>query len=124
MEAAQPSSDDAGTIPLFRWYSMSAREQGVWSAAYVAAGPDAKRSAQSADQAVSALRSLAIDESQFIGPEHDAARYCLGLTFEEFSGWYPTALKITSRGRLGQKLSDEDLSQAFEAYRMSTADFF
>ena len=45
------------------------------------------------------LRSLGIDESQFIGPEHDAARYCPGLTFEEFSGWYPTALKITSRGR-------------------------
>jgi len=119
-----PLSSDPTTPPLLRWYSMNGREQAVWSAAYIACSLDPARAAQSADKAVLALRSLAIDESQFIGPEHDAARYCSDMTFERFSGWYPIALKIASRNQILREPSADELRQAFETYRMSTTDFF
>ena len=124
MDASKSLPTNVGASPLLRWESMSAREQAVWGATYVAARRNAKHAAQSADQAVWELRSLQIDESRFIGPEHDAARCCPSLTFDEFSVWYPTAWKIASRNRFGEELDEAEVRRAFETYQRCAADFF
>lgn len=124
MDASKSLPTNFGASPLLRWESMSAREQTVWGAADVTVERNPKHAARSADQAVWELRSLKIDEHQFIGPEYDAARCCPELTFDEFSVWYPTAWKIASRNRLGEELDEPEVRRAFETYQRSAADFF
>lgn len=116
--------DEAGRPPILGWYSLSGREQAVWAARYAASVLPAEDAARDADRYVMALRDLRIDESRIAGPEHEAARGYAWMSFEEFASWYPTALKVSLRGKFeGADFSEPAVLAAFEAYKRSISDF-
>lgn len=97
----------------------------VWAVTYAGSALEPQGAACSADKAVLALRTIDIDESGFVEPEHEAARYCMGLTYREFRAWYPTALKIAIYNRREYQEPDEDaIRGAYDRYRRSTSDFY
>lgn len=120
------SADTAhGTLPILKWHTMNGREQTVWAVTYAGSALDPQGAARTADKAILALRALDIDESGFVEPEHEAARYGMGLTYEEFRAWYPTALKIAIYNRRDYQEPDEDaIRGAYDSYRRSTGDFY
>lgn len=107
------------------WRHMTERERHVWGAEFSRFTGETREAARQADMAVLELRELNPDDNTFLGPEHDAARNCGGLTYGEFRAWYPVALKIAKRGFMTADEVDETAcGQAFETYQRGSADFY
>jgi hypothetical protein len=113
-----PSSDK----PLRYWHEMSAREQLVWAASYAAHSRHGVDAAKDADQVANSLATVQWPERE--EPEHRAARLCIGLTQEEFRGWYVVEHRILYRGKHRPPLSDADIAEAFKIYSMCCSDFY
>lgn len=121
----QESSDTTHRIPPLQWHAMNERERMVWAANYAGSTLEPRAAMQAADKAVLALKTLQIDETEFIGPEYDACRYYSWMEYEEFKSWYPTALKIAKRGHLeNADVSEAACREAYERYRRSGTDFY
>lgn len=125
MDRKESPDTALGALPILRWHKMKDREKTVWAVAYAGSALEPQDAARAADKSVLALRALDIDESGFQEPEHEAARYCIGLTYEEFKAWYPTALKIAICNRCEYQEPNEDtIRAAYDRYRRSTGDFY
>lgn len=110
---------------LFRaWDTMDDRAQGVWAAAYASSQTPGVEAARHADQVVASLEALEVPRIE--SPEHRAARYCIGLSLDEFRSWYLVEQKIHARrhGLRGNAASDTAVAEAFETYCRCTADFY
>lgn len=103
---------------------MSEREQMVWAAVYAQTCGDPGTVAHSADQALHALRSLAIDE-QIEEPETALAQAGLFVERAEFDPWYRLAFRLPHASRhLMASVTDEMCESAHEGYQRSPGDFY
>lgn len=65
------------------------------------------------------------DNEQYSGPEYEAARHGSGLTFEEFSTWYPVALKIAKKAFVTpNEITETACKTAFQTYQRCATDFY
>jgi hypothetical protein len=104
---------------------MTGREQLVWASSYASQASDPANAIRLANQAVYDLRRLDIDNERYSGPEYEATRNGPGLTLEEFSAWYPIALKIAKKGLVTpNEVTEAACQEAFETYRRSASDFY
>lgn len=101
---------------------MSAREQLVWAASYATNSRPGPAAAMDADRVVHSLSSVEWPERE--EPEHRAARLCIGLTPEEFRGWYVVELQMLEGGKLRPRLSEEAIAEAYKVYVMCSCDFY
>lgn len=110
---------------MLGWHSLSEREKHVWAARYVSSSLPPVEAAEDADRYVLELRSLGIDEHGSSSPEHEAAKGYSWMDYEEFLGWYPTAMKVKLLGKFqNADLSEQACRDAYEAYRRSASDFY
>lgn len=106
------------------WHRLTAREQTVWAVAYAMHANAPVDAVSAANKAVSALRELNLDDSMPGEPEYEASRYGPGLSFWEFLAWYPVALKIARKGRIGPRDVDVAACQrAYDIYRHARRTF-
>lgn len=109
---------------LFRaWDTMDDRAQGVWAAAYASSPMPGVQAARHADQVVASLEAL--DVPRIESPEHRAARYCVGLSLDEFRSWYLVEQQINARrhGLRRNAASDAAVAEAYAIYCRCAADF-
>lgn len=106
------------------WFKLTPREQMVWAAVYAMHANAPADAVRTANQTVSALRELDLDDNAPDDPEHQAARYGPGLSSWEFLAWYPVALKIARKGHIGPKDVDYTACRkAYDIYRQCATDF-
>jgi hypothetical protein len=105
-------------------HDMSEREQMVWAAVYAQTHGDPGAVVHFADQAVHALRSLAIDE-QIEEPETALAQAGLFVERAEFDPWYRLAYRLAHPSRHAMlSVTDEMCEAAYEGYQRSRGDFY
>lgn len=102
---------------------MSEPEQLALAATYAAKADQQLYAVRVANEAVQRLHEIKADHSIFEGLEYHAARYGLGLTFEEFRTWHPVALKIAKRGSMNSpEVSEAECRRAYDIFRQYATD--
>lgn len=76
---------------LFPWVRLNERERLVWAAVFAHSISNVQAAVEKADAAVLQLRSLDLDQTPTMDPEHEAARAGFHLEFDEFAAWYRVA---------------------------------
>lgn len=111
--------------PAIPWQKMTGREQLVWACSFASKAGDPVNALRFANEAVIQIRELDIDNDRYSKPEYEAARHGPGMTFVEFSAWYPVALKMAKKGVVTSNDTNESACRsAYQTYQQCVTDFY